>query len=108
MSFNKSPTTPSASPYMRDESTIRPPAFRSSLKTSYRGERSDSPLPILKTLDVPRPTIGSASPADGIGFVHIVAGVAQAGIPVAAESIAPGLRKLSLLLRRRPARQRYL
>ena len=40
--------------------------------TSAQPSRAARSLPTLKVIQVPRPTIGSASPVDGMGFVASV------------------------------------
>src|SRR5207244_1407530 len=66
-----SPTTPSARPYIGEESTTRPPCLTNRESTSascvlFAGVRSTS-----NTLHVPRPITGNFSPDDGIERISI-------------------------------------
>ena len=67
-----SPTTPSARPYIGEESTTRPPCLTRSESTSpscglFAGVRSTS-----NTLHVPSPITGNFSPDDGIVRVIMI------------------------------------
>src|SRR5438552_89243 len=59
------PTTPSAAPYIGDESITRPPSSTNRRKTSRRGSRSAVVAPTSNVCHVPRPTAGIVSPLDG-------------------------------------------
>ena len=56
---------------MGDESITVPPASNISATSALSGARLPSPAPTSKVCQVPTPTIGRASPDDGIGRVVI-------------------------------------
>jgi hypothetical protein len=63
------PITFCEEPYMGEESIRRPPAAKKARMTSAQLSRASGSLPTLKVIQDPRPTIGKASPVEGIGFV---------------------------------------
>ena len=63
---SRSPTTPSAAPYIGEVSITEPPASNSTLRTSASGARSSGLAPTSKVRQVPQPTTGSISPEEGI------------------------------------------
>src|ERR1700730_259890 len=72
-SATKSPTTPSARPYMGELSMILAPPAKNNRSTSASVRRVAAPPPTSKACQVPSPMTGRASPVLGIGLVIIVA-----------------------------------
>src|SRR5438132_539940 len=84
----RSPTTPSAAPYIGDESITRPPSSKKRCRTSLSGSRGAADAPTSKVRDVPRPTAGIVSPPCGMGRRRIVAAASvPRGRPPAAAAI---------------------
>jgi len=63
------PITSCEEPYIGDESISRPPAAKKARMTSAQLSRASASLPTLKVIQDPRPTIGNASPLEGIALV---------------------------------------
>ena len=63
---SRSPTTPSAGPYIGELSITEPPAANRISSTPASGRRSSGRLPTSKVRQVPQPTTGSISPEEGI------------------------------------------
>src|SRR4051812_45579052 len=66
--LSPSPTTGCDEPYIGDESISRPPNSKNAFITSAQASRATRSLPTLNVIQVPRPTLGSASPLDGIAL----------------------------------------
>src|SRR5437762_1727068 len=62
----RSPITPSARPYIGEESISFPPCFTKSDSTSPSGFSWDEPGPTSNVVALPSPITGSFSPDDGI------------------------------------------
>src|SRR5260370_37669176 len=70
---SKSPTTPSARPYIGELSIILAPPAKNNRSTSASVRRVAAPPPTSKACQVPSPMTGRDSPVLGIGLVIIVA-----------------------------------
>ena len=64
------PMTACDDPYMGEESIRRPPASKKARITSAQASRAAGSSPTLKVIQLPSPTMGTASPLDGIGLVR--------------------------------------
>src|SRR5260370_27970811 len=72
-SVSKSPTTPSARPYIGELSIILAPPAKNNRSTSASVLRVAAPPPTSKACQVPSPMTGRASPVLGIALVIIAA-----------------------------------
>src|SRR5918995_3927408 len=63
------PITSCEEPYIGEESIRRPPAPKKARMTSARLWRASASLPTLEVIQDPRPTIGNATPLEGIVLV---------------------------------------
>src|SRR2546426_9520334 len=86
----RSPTTPSAAPYIGDESITRPPSWKKRCRTSLSGSRGAADAPTSKVRHVPRPTAGIVSPPCGMGRRRIVA---AASVPRGRAPAAAAIRR---------------
>src|SRR5436309_3298031 len=86
----RSPTTPSAAPYIGDESITRPPSSKKRCRTSLSGSRGAADAPTSKVRHVPRPTAGIVSPPCGMGRRRIVA---AASVPRGRAPAAAAIRR---------------
>src|SRR5262245_53659636 len=67
------PITACDDPYIGEQSTTPPPPSKNAAITCVHSSCSNGSLPMLKVIQVPRPTTGMASPLDGICRVAICA-----------------------------------
>src|SRR2546422_5978708 len=86
----RSPTTPSAAPYIGDESITRPPSSKKRCRTSLSGSRGAADALTSKVRHVPRPTAGIVSPPCGMGRRRIVA---AASVPRGRAPAAAAIRR---------------
>jgi len=91
LSASRSPTTPSARPYIGLESISVPPPAKNACSTSRRRARSTAPLPMSKVSQVPMPTTGRRCPEDGMARVS--GSSACARMPAAASAATASSRR---------------